>query len=138
MVKLADEEIVKALKLCRSGYFHCEECPLWPHYRGVHCRFDLTNIYAVELIERLMAEVDGLERENTALRNDNNIKAANIEYLSKIERATEVFEKLEERLFVHSFKTKSEDYTQGQVDCMDFVDSKIEELKKELVGDSDG
>lgn len=44
----------------------------------------------------------------------------------------EVFDKLEERLCVHTFTSNSTEYADGQFDCMEWVDGKIDELKKEL------
>jgi hypothetical protein len=44
----------------------------------------------------------------------------------------EVFEKVEERLAVHHFTANSTEYADGQLDCMEWVDSKLDELKKEM------
>ena len=44
----------------------------------------------------------------------------------------EVFDKLEEKLCVHTFTAKSDDYTDGAFDTMEWVDGKIDELKKEM------
>lgn len=46
----------------------------------------------------------------------------------------EVFDKLEERLCVHTFTSNSTEYADGQFDCMEWVDSKIDELRAEMGG----
>lgn len=56
----------------------------------------------------------------------------------KAEAYKECIEKVKERIAVHSFTSNSTEYTDGMLDCMEWVDSKIEELEKELVGEDNG
>ena len=48
----------------------------------------------------------------------------------KAEVAREIFEEIEERIATHAFTSKSEDYSDGAYDTIEWVDSKIAELKK--------
>ena len=123
--RLSDNEIIKALECCFDS---CNaNCPLYD-YKDCKQRLHLSSL---TLIKRQKAEIRETRRD---LLNEIFILEHQVETV-RAEAIKEVFEKLEERLFVHSFKAASEDYTRGQVDCMEFVDSRIEELKKEMVGD---
>ena len=51
---------------------------------------------------------------------------------ARAEAIKEVFEKVEERLAVHHFTANSTEYADGQLDCMEWVDSKLDELAKEM------
>ena len=44
--------------------------------------------------------------------------------------AREIFEEIEDRIATHAFTSKSEDYADGMFDAIEWVDSKIAELKK--------
>ena len=44
--------------------------------------------------------------------------------------AMKVISEIEERIAVHTFTSKSEDYADGMYDAVAWVDSKIDELKK--------
>jgi dienelactone hydrolase len=48
----------------------------------------------------------------------------------KSEVAREIFEEIEDSIAVHAFTRKSEDYAEGMYDAIEWVDSKIAELKK--------
>lgn len=48
----------------------------------------------------------------------------------KVELAKKIFDDLEASICVHTFTNKSEDYIEGACDTMEWVDSKIDELKK--------
>ena len=129
---LTDNEIIKALECCAKAPF-CRPTTNCP-YKCVDNCVERHALDAIDLINRQKAEIERLQNKveelSEVLSDTIRIRYAEC----RAEAIKEVFEKLDERLFVHSFKTKSDDYTQGQVDCMDFVDSKIEELKKEMVG----
>ena len=55
---------------------------------------------------------------------------------TKAEAYKECIEKVKERLAVLSFTSNLTGYTDGMIDCMRWVESKIEEVEKELVGDN--
>ena len=114
-----------------------------------------------ERIQALKEQIEYLEAENERLKGENialnrraipssghilkvgnallfaeNEKDYNITINKiKAEAYKEAFEKVEERLAVHSFTSNSTEYTDGVFDCLEWVDSKIEELEKELVGE---
>jgi hypothetical protein len=48
--------------------------------------------------------------------------------------AKEIFEEIEGSIAVHAFTSKSEDYADGMYDAIEWVDSKIAELKKKYIG----
>lgn len=50
----------------------------------------------------------------------------------KAQAVNEVFEKVDEKLACHSFTSNSTEYTDGFLDCIEWVDSKLDELKKEM------
>lgn len=49
---------------------------------------------------------------------------------AKREVAKEIFEEIEGSIAVHAFTSKSEDYADGMYDAIEWVDSKIADLKK--------
>lgn len=49
---------------------------------------------------------------------------------AKSKLAREIFEEIEGSIAVHAFTSKSEDYANGMYDAIEWVDSKIAELKK--------
>ena len=51
------------------------------------------------------------------------------------EVAREIFEEIEDSIAVHAFTRKSEDYAEGMYDAIEWVDSKIAELKKKYTGE---
>ena len=53
---------------------------------------------------------------------------------AKTEIAREIFEEIEYRIAIQAFTSKSEDYAEGMFDAIEWVDSKIDELKKKYVG----
>jgi hypothetical protein len=58
-----------------------------------------------------------------------------IEDNAKTEVAREIFEEIEDSIAVHAFTRKSEDYAEGMYDAIEWVDSKIAELKKKYTGE---
>ena len=44
--------------------------------------------------------------------------------------AREIFEEIEDALSVHAYTSKSEDYSDGAYDALEWVDAKIADLKK--------
>lgn len=133
--RLTEKEIIKGLEYCCCDDY-CGGCEC-PYYLNSSCIKALA-CDALWLINTKRAEIEYLDRViQTTAECAYESRQMAMKW-ARAEAIKEIFEKLGERLFVHSFKTKSDDYTQGQVDCMDFVDSKIEELKKEMVGDEGG
>ena len=53
----------------------------------------------------------------------------------RIEIANAIFDDIEASIAVHAFTSKSEDYADGAADTIEWVDSKIEELRKKYIGD---
>ena len=47
--------------------------------------------------------------------------------------AKEIFEDIEERIAVRAYTAKSEDYSDGVYDTIEWVDSKIDELKEKYI-----
>lgn len=52
----------------------------------------------------------------------------------KMEIANAIFDDIEASLAVHAFTSKSEDYADGAYDTIEWVDSKIDELRKKHTG----
>lgn len=48
--------------------------------------------------------------------------------------ATKIFDEIEASIAVHAFTNKSDDYAEGAFDTIEFVDSKIDELRKKYIG----
>lgn len=53
----------------------------------------------------------------------------------RAEVAREIFDDIEDYLAVHAFTSKSEDYADGAADTIEWVDSKISELRKKYMGE---
>lgn len=53
----------------------------------------------------------------------------------RIEIANAIFDDIDVSLAVHAFTSKSEDYIDGAADTLDWVDSKIDELRKKYIGE---
>lgn len=68
-------------------------------------------------------EAERAARERIQDVNDKIQKA-------RIEVAREIFEEIEESIATHAYTSKSEDYMDGAFDTIEWVDSKIDELKK--------
>jgi GTP-binding protein EngB required for normal cell division len=107
----------------------------------------VTNKYLQERNVILRGLVDTQKAENESLGitvNSYKKMYEDIQHLEmkvdkiKAEAYKECIEKVKERLAVHSFTSNSTEYTDGMLDCMEWVDSKIEELEKELVGENNG
>lgn len=96
---------------------------------------DLCNITILEKnyeIEKL--KISDASKEECTIRQYGEIKNFRAELkTAKTEAYKECIEKVKERLAVYSFTSNSTEYDNGVLDCMEWVDSKIEELEKELV-----
>ena len=147
---MTDNEIIKALECCMNG--RCDDdCPFRETRENCH---NLDNLI-LDLINRQKAEIEryrevvgelgvkdgevvallnGKETAYTKKDIAETLKRMAVK-TAKAEAIKDVFEKVEERLAVHHFTSNSTEYTDGQLDCMEWVDSKIDELKKEMVGD---
>ena len=134
--KLTDSEIVNALEDFINHNGHCVDCPSIMKYA-----FDLINRLQAEneklkKVKYIFSTVDYCESDLAkALKENEELKSAingfrDYEHKIKAEAYKECIEKVNERLAVHSFTSNSTEYTDGMLDCMEWVDSKIEELKK--------
>lgn len=68
-------------------------------------------------------------------RRDRPVKVAGCtafksEVDMKMEIANAIFDDIEESIAVHAITSKSEDYLDGAADTIEWVDSKIDELRK--------
>ena len=142
--KMTDNEIVKAFEEHLLDNRDCELCPYGP--AKYMCDMKLLKD-VLDLINSQKAEIEK-QKKKVELRNliISKLKTGSNAYISlmgdslgyleiKAEAYKECIEKVKERLAVHSFTSNSTEYTDGMLDCMEWVDSKIEELKKELVGE---
>lgn len=60
---MTDNEIIKALKCCKSSVASCEECPMY--VEGVICHGYELNRKALALIISQQAEIERLQKYNT-------------------------------------------------------------------------
>ena len=107
---MTDNEIIKALECCSMGsYPACRDCPYHDDYVNRGC-INKRNADIKDLINRQKAEIERLGRENTALMNDSNIKAANLEWVEKLMSATdkEITEAKAEAIKEFAEKVKNE------------------------------
>ena len=70
---MTDNEIIKALKCCKSSVASCEECPM--HVEGVICHGYELNRKALDLIKRQRAEIDRLKDEASKARRKALLEA---------------------------------------------------------------
>lgn len=129
---MTETEIMKALE-CWASEKECEETCECFKYDTPRCDL-LTARNALDLINRKNAEIERLEADKYLYTEDGKIELLPRTDLDQIraEAIKEVFDKLEERLCVHTFTSNSTEYADGQFDCMEWVDGKIDELKKEM------
>lgn len=80
--------------------------------------FDLYNRLYHEVEDELASVYDRLEKTTTEI-------------------ATKIIEEIEACIAVHAFTSKSEDYAEGCYDTIEWVDSKIDELRKKYTGAND-
>ena len=64
---MTDNEIIQALKCCKSSVASCEKCPMY--VKGVICRGYELNRKALVLIISQQAEIERLKIENQSLRS---------------------------------------------------------------------
>lgn len=114
---MTDSEIIKALEDWIKYY---DGDGSYAHFKTLE--------NALDLINSLQAKVLKEQNKNSKLRNERNRLQA--------KTYKECIEKVKERLAVYSFTSNSTEYDNGVLDCMEWVDSKIEELEKELVSDN--
>ena len=131
---MIDSEIIKALECCTTKGKSCKNCPAYVKVDRSNCKEAFRG--ALNLINRQKAEIDCLQKELLKKMYDFET-----EYDSKIkaEAIEEFAEKLlEERLAVILLKGKNDDYSEGYEDALDYVEKQVNNLVKEMVGDSDG
>ena len=82
-----------------------------------------------------MAEVERLER----ILNSYTLQYGTVRDQQKVidEAKRDVLEELEGCIAVHAYKSKSEDYADGMYDAIEWVGSKIDELKKKHTEDNE-
>lgn len=73
-------------------------------------------------------------------RRDRQVKVAGCtafksEADMKMEIANAIFDDIEASIAVHTFTSKSEDYIDGATDTIEWVDSKVDELRKKYIGE---
>ena len=74
---MRDNDIIKALEACVSGYCLIKKCPLFDLYDGDHdsitkCTSKLAEI-SLDLIKRQKAEIDNLKAVLNSLREDDDV-----------------------------------------------------------------
>ena len=137
--KLKDNEIKKDISFeKKTAYYKKEIKDFFSRYENKSSGEDCTEVCLIcagyrtvlkaeKEINCLQAKVIKEQNKNNKLRNERNHLQA--------KAYKECIEKVKERLAVYSFTSNSTEYDNGVLDCMEWVDSKIEELEKELVSD---
>ena len=127
------DDVCKALKCCTTqmdvAIDPCKECPM---YCGESTEECITNmcIAALDVILHQRATIEFLQK--TIRENEQRHFELLMEREDEIavEVARVIFEEIEGSIAVHAFTSKSEDYADGRYDAIEWVDSKIANLKK--------
>lgn len=130
---MADNEIIEALKCCKSAVASCEECPMY--VEGVVCHGYELNEKALDLITRQQLEIERLKCEMGKLLPKDCAYAVQMEVSNKLETQirAEAVREFAERLKAKSFKTiRNYGLTKDVVEVCD-----IDNLVKEMVGDTE-
>lgn len=123
---MTDNEIIKALKCCKSAVASCEECPMY--VEGVVCHGYELNEKALDLITRQQVEIERLNIENMLTMSERNAFRASFYEVSKqlkIAKSKAVKE------FAERLKEKKR-----ELDRFILYDEDIDNLVKEMVGDT--
>ena len=123
---------------------HCGGCGIYNGEICCSCPMNDALIYiddapTADIVPK--SEVEELKRENESLAKTVNEASELIrKQRTKIDKvkaevAKEIFEEIEVSIAVHAFTSKSEDYADGMYDAIEWVDSKIAELKKKYTGE---
>lgn len=129
---MADNEIIKALKCCKSAVASCEECPMY--VEGVVCHGYELNEKALDLITRQQLEIERLNIENMLTMSERNAFRASFYEISKQLKTakSKAVKEFAKRLKAKSFKTiRNYGLTKDVVEVCD-----IDNLVKEMVGDT--
>ena len=78
---MTDNEIIQALKCCKSSVASCEECPM--HVEGVICHGYELNRKALDLIISQQAEIERLSAENMLTMSERNAFRTSFYEISK-------------------------------------------------------
>ena len=123
---MTDEQIIKALKCCKSAVASCEECPMY--VEGVVCHGYELNKKALDLIARQQLEIERLNIENTLTMSERNAFCASFYEVSK-QLKTAKSKAVKE--FAERLKEKKR-----ELDRFILYDEDIDNLVKEMVGDT--
>ena len=136
---MTDNEIVKALEICSTYKAKCTDCPAFVKVDRSNCKKVLSG--AIDLINRQNAEIERWKKNCDELydqmseRQKAEVKIAR--RMGKAEAIKEFAERLHKE--INDYRDKKEmpmlPYT-GY--ALDYVDRKIDNLVKEMVGDDNG
>lgn len=118
---MTDNEIIKALKCCKSSVASCEECPMY--VEGVICHGYELNKKALDLINRQRAAIEKLTINMNAFGLGMKREKENAD-IAKAKAIKEFAERLKETKFKHD-----NDYI--------IYAENIDVLVKEMVGDTE-
>lgn len=130
MKQISTNEVIKALTECFPNDHRF--VTIYNGHTGETTCVTLQDI--LDIFNNQEAAIERLRSMNQAKLDTIHDLRAELE-IAKAEAVKEVFEKIDERLAVHSFTSNSTEYSDGMLDCLEWVDSKIDELKKEMVGE---
>ena len=117
---MTDNEIIKALELCSADECWCDDCP----YKNLCTDTDITK-FALDLINRQKSEIERLEDLNKCYYTScQQIAKSNHEI--KAEAVKEFAERLKET------------GARNSAGLIVFVESNIDNLVKEMVGENNG
>ena len=135
------DDVCKALVCCLNGDVNksqVEVCTPCPFFHEGNCT-DLLKQNALDVILHQRATIEFLQK--TIIENEQRHLEVMLERNDEVavEVARAIFEEIEGSIAVHAFTSKSEDYADGMYDAIEWVDSKIAELKKKYTeGNTDG
>lgn len=95
-------------------------------------RFPTADVVPKSEVEKLKADVEVWKQNRF-----NLFQRLECYEMARQKVASEIFEEIEQSIAVHAFTSKSEDYADGIYDAIEWVDSKIAELKKKYTEDKE-
>ena len=131
--KLFDEEYKKTRELICEGETHLDNLAEgFSEASRVIDRIPTADVAPRAEVERLERILNSYTLQYGTVRDKQKVIDE-----AKSEVAREIFEELEERIAVRTFTSKSEDYADGCFDTIEWVDSKIAELKKKYMEENE-